>query len=251
MVHLKPLPGSPRFSGSISSVLEVAERDVRALETGGVGAIMIENFGDAPFYPGSVPAETVAAMSAMVQHIKTITKLPLGVNVLRNDGYAAMAIAAATGAAFIRVNVFSGAAVTDQGIIASDAHRIVRLRKNLGAEVKIFADVHVKHATPLGDTPIEQAAEELIERGCADALICTGAMTGKSVDVGVLQKLREHLPSAPLIAGSGVTPENVGEVFQYADAAIVGTYFKKSGDVREAVDVERVKKLTKVLSALS
>lgn len=248
MVHLKPLPGSPRYSGNRNAILETALAEAQALEENSVSAILVENFGDAPFYPGDVPAETIAAMTTVVQFLKSKCTVPVGVNVLRNDGYAAMAIACATGACFIRINVLSGGAVTDQGVISSDAHRITRLRQYLGAEVKIFADVHVKHATPLGNTPIEQAANELFERALADAVICTGAETGGKLNMVELAKLREQLPDRPFIAGSGVSAENVASIFELADAAIVGTYFKRDGKVANPIDPGRVKKLSIMLS---
>lgn len=241
MVHLKPLPGSPLYSGHRDEIFEAARADVQALEQGGVAAILVENFGDAPFFPDRVPAETVAFIAAIIQYLKSNCNLPFGVNVLRNDGYAAVAIAAATGAQFVRINVLSGAAVTDQGIISSNAHHIARMRRNLDAEVKIFADLQVKHATALGIIPIELAATELIERALADAVICTGAATGSAVNLEELAALRKQFPNRPLIAGSGVTAENAAAIFDFADAAIVGTYFKVDGKVSNPVDPERVR----------
>lgn len=243
MVHLEPLPGSPLFSGNRDEIFEAAMADVKALEQGGVSAILVENFGDAPFFPDRVPAETVACITAILQYLKSKSNLPFGVNVLRNDGYAAVAIAAATGVQFVRVNVLSGAAVTDQGIISSNAHNIARLRRNLGVDVKIFADVQVKHATPQGAIPIEQAATELFERALADALICTGAATGSTINLEELAALRKQFPNRPLIAGSGVTAENAKAIFELADAAIVGTYFKVDGKVSNPVDPERVRSM--------
>ncbi|MFQ5628236.1 MAG: BtpA/SgcQ family protein [bacterium] len=250
MVHLKPLPGSPRYSGNRDEVFQAALADARTLEENGIPAILVENFGDAPFYHSQVPAETIAAMSAVVQFLKIQCNIPIGVNVLRNDGYAAMAIACTTGAGFIRINVLSGSAVTDQGIISSDAHRIARLRRNLGADVKIFADIHVKHAMPLGNIPIKQAANELFERARADAVICTGAETGSSLNMNELARLREYLPERPFVAGSGVTAANVTSIFELADAAIVGTYFKVDGKVNNPVDPERVQRFVKKTNLL-
>ena len=243
MVHLEPLPGSPRYSGNMQTVLQAAEQDASTLAQGGVSALLIENFGDVPFYPERVPAETLAAMAAVSQHLRTRFSLPLGINVLRNDGYAAIAVAAATGAQFIRVNILSGAAVTDQGLIQGQAHAILRLRSALAAEVKIFADVLVKHASPLGAVEMTQQAAELIERSLADALICTGAMTGAAIDRQRLQDLRQAVPSAALIAGSGVDAGNIQEIFKSADAVIVGTSIKQQQIVTNRVDPERLRKL--------
>lgn len=243
MVHLLPLPGSPRSGGKMRVIIERALADAAMLESNGVAGLMVENFGDVPFYPDRVPPETVAAMAAVVCEIRRQSQLPLGVNVLRNDGYAAMAIAAGCGGQFIRVNVLAGAAVTDQGLLNSKAHQIVRLRQRLGVDVKIFADVMVKHATSLSTVSLEQAAHELIERALADAVICTGAKTGSEIELQDLECLRQAMPSQALIAGSGVTPQNAGRIFQHADAAIVGTYFKEEGRVDRPVVAARVKEL--------
>ncbi|MCA9741945.1 MAG: BtpA/SgcQ family protein [Deferribacteres bacterium] len=248
MVHLPPLPGSPRCKNGMTEIVDAALADAIALVQGGVSAVLIENFGDTPFYPEHVPAETVAAMTAVTQILQKNVEVPLGINVLRNDGYSAMAIAHATNACFIRVNVLAGSAITDQGMISSRAHDILRLRKNLSADVKILADVYVKHASPLGEVPIEQAAHELIERALADAVVVTGSATGAQIDLDNLQMLRKALPDCSLVAGSGVTSESVQEVFQYTDAAIVGTYFKNDGDVSKPVQQDRVRALMSKLN---
>ncbi|ESS11019.1 MAG: membrane complex biogenesis protein, BtpA family, partial [uncultured archaeon A07HR60] len=140
MVHLEPLPGAPG-GHSIEDVLTAAKRDVGRLESGGVDALMIENFGDAPFYPDSVPKHVIATMTRIITELQDTTTLPLGVNVLRNDARGAVSIAAATDIDFIRINVHVGARVTDQGIVEGTAHDTLRLREELGASVRLFADV--------------------------------------------------------------------------------------------------------------
>src|SRR3990172_4533848 len=154
MVHLLPLPGSPGWGGSMAEVVERALADARALEAGGLHALLVENHGDAPFTAGRVDAATAAAMTAVNSETRRNASPPLGVNVLKNDAQSALAIAAATGACFIRVNVHVGAVVGDQGIIQSDAYNTLRLRRLLGADVKIFADVQVKHGVPLAPAKI-------------------------------------------------------------------------------------------------
>lgn len=234
MIHLGPLPGAPLFT-SFDEVIEAALADARAIRDGGCDGFAIENFGDRPFTRGRVEAETVAAMTRVVCEVVREVKLPFGVNVLRNDAQSALAIAAATGAAFIRVNVHTGAAVTDQGIIEGDAYATLRKRAALAPGVLLFADYLVKHATPLG----EVSAKDLRLRGLADALIVTGAETGAAADPSRLRALREAV-DAPLLLGSGLTAANAGE-FADADGAIVGTSLKTGG----AVDVERVKAIVK------
>ena len=223
MVHLHALPGAPLFR-SLDEVVEAALKDARAIRDGGCDGLAIENFGDRPFTRGRVEAETVAAMTRVITLVAQEVKLPFGVNVLRNDALSALAIAAATGAAFIRVNVHTGAAVTDQGIIEGDAYATLRKRAALAPDVLIFADYLVKHATPMG----EVSARDLRERGLADALIVTGSETGAVADPARLRSLREL--DAPLLLGSGLTAENAGD-FAEADGAIVGTSLKTGGVV--------------------
>jgi len=224
MIHLAPLPGAPLFT-SLDEVLEAALADGRAIRDGGCDGFAIENYGDRPFTRGRVEAETIAAMTRVIAEVVREVRLPFGVNVLRNDAQSALAIAAATGAAFIRVNVHTGAAVTDQGIIEGDAYATLRKRTALAPDVLIFADYLVKHATPLG----EVSAKDLRLRGLADALIVTGAETGAAADPSRLRSLREQV-DAPLLLGSGLTAENAS-TFADADGAIVGTSLKKDGVV--------------------
>jgi uncharacterized protein len=233
MVHLGPLPGAPLFA-SMDAVLEGALADARAIALGGCDGLVIENFGDRPFAKGRVEPETVAAMTRVVCEIVREVRLPFGINVLRNDALSALGIAAATGAAFIRVNIHSGAMVTDQGIIEGDAYTTLRKRAELAPDVLIFADFLVKHATPLG----ELSAKDLRFRGLADALIITGSQTGVAPHPARLAALREPLPDAPLLVGSGLTAANAGQFDADgadADGAIVGTSIQAGGRVDAAL----------------
>jgi uncharacterized protein len=242
MVHLEALPGAPHFR-SLDFVIEAAIRDARAIASGGCDGFAIENYGDKPFTRGRVEAETVAAMTRVITEVTREVKLPFGVNVLRNDALSALAIAAATGAAFIRVNVHTGAMVTDQGIIEGDAYTTLRKRAAIAPHVLIFADYLVKHATPLG----EMSVSDLRERGLADALIITGVATGAAADPSRLRDVRAST-DAPLILGSGLTAENASQ-FADADAAIVGTSLKTNGSV-DARRVDAVVRAFKGLAAL-
>ncbi|MDQ7052242.1 MAG: BtpA/SgcQ family protein [candidate division KSB1 bacterium] len=243
MVHLLPLPGSPQFGGDLQAVHEAALQDAQALVEGGVSGLIIENFGDLPFYPDHVPAETVAVMTAIAQDIRRQTDVPIGINVLRNDARAALAIAGAVGAQFIRVNVFGYAYVTDQGVLESRAHEIMRLRRWLGFEVRVFADLFVKHAVPPGRLALAQAAYDLAHRSLADAVIVSGDITGGEIALDDLATVRNRLPEVAILAGSGATPENVNTLLQQADGLIVGSYFKKDRRARNRVDATRVRQL--------
>jgi uncharacterized protein len=244
MVHLPPLPGSPRWDGSMDKVVAAALADARALAEGGVDAVLVENFGDAPFTPGRVEPATVAAMSVVAGEVrKALPRTHLGVNVLKNDARAALAVAAAVGAAFIRVNVHAGAVLADQGIVQSDAYGTLRDRRLLGIDVAIFADVGGKHAVPLAPTDIEQTARDLVHRGLADALVVSGPATGQVTPLSDVKRVRSAVGEVPLLIGSGVTAESAAELLSVADGLIVGTSVKRDGDVRLPVERARVEKL--------
>jgi len=241
MVHVGPLPGAPRFAGGIEAVLAAAAADARALEEAGFDALLVENFGDAPFFSDDVPKATVAALARAVTEVRRVVALPVGVNVLRNDALAALAVAAATGAAFIRVNVLAWSMQTDQGFVTGRAAEVARLRASLGAPVQILADVFVKHAFPPPGLTLEQAAVGTFGRSGADGLIVTGATTGQATSLDDLRRVKAAVPGAPLYAGSGVTAGSVAEVLRVADGIIAGTALKRDGVTAAPVDLGRAR----------
>ncbi len=244
MVHLPALPGSPGDTGQgLEPVIKRAVADARALEAGGASAIVIENFFDAPFSRDAVPPHTVAAMTRAVLAVRRATQLPLGVNVLRNDARSALAIAHICDAQFVRVNVWVGAAVTDQGIIEGAARSAILYRREIGANVAIFADVFVKHAAQLGSGSIQDAARDAVHRGRADALIVTGTATGAQTSANDLQAVKSALPGTPVLIGSGFEPASAAALMAHADGAIAGTSLKRDGIVSAPVDPERVRAL--------
>jgi membrane complex biogenesis BtpA family protein len=248
VVHLKPLPGSPRWRGDIDSLIEFAVHDARAYERGGAHGLFIENFGDVPFTKGCVAPETIAAMAAAGRAIRRAVKLPIGFNVLRNDARAALALCAVCDGAFIRINVHTGAMLTDQGLIEGNAYETLRYRQRVCPHAQIFADVHVKHAVPLGNWTIEDAARDTIERGLADALIVSGAGTGLAADLADLERVRHTAPAAKILLGSGVTVANVHDFLPAADGFIVGSSLKVGGKVSNPVDAKRVAALARAIS---
>ncbi|WP_435317991.1 BtpA/SgcQ family protein [Haloarchaeobius sp. TZWSO28] len=244
MVHLPPLPGAPRYEGDRAAIHERMLADAQALEAGGVDGIMVENFGDAPFYPDDVPKHVVASMTAFCQDLVDQTDVPVGVNVLRNDAEAALSIAAAVDADYVRVNVHVGATVTDQGLLQGQAHETMRLRDRLDADVAVLVDVGVKHAAPLGDRSLRAELADACERGLADGIIVSGSGTGDPTSHDVLEDARalldERFPQTPLFVGSGVTQSSVAQTLELADGAIVGTALKTEGETTNLVDAGRV-----------
>lgn len=254
VVHLRAMPGDPRASaGGFDEVHAHALEDARRLVAGGASAIIVENFGSAPFAKGGagarIPAHQAAGVARIVRACVEGFALPIGVNCLRNDAESALGIAAATGASFIRVNVHTGAYVSDQGILEGEADRTLRYRQALRAEhIAILADVLVKHAAPLAPLKPEDATHDTFDRGLADAVIVTGTSTGSPVDRDVLSKVRAAAGSRPVLLGSGTTPDNAPTLAPYVDAAIVGTWLKEDGRLDAAVDEARVRALVAVLS---
>ena len=243
MVHVRALPGSPRWDGDIAGVVGAALDDALALAEGGADALMVENHGDVPFTAGRVDAATVAGMAVIVAEIRRRVSLPIGVNVLKNDARSALAVAAAAGARFVRVNVHVGAVAADQGIVQSEAHDTLRYRRLLGVDIAILADVQAKHGMPLAPVPIEHEARDCFSRGLADALVVSGVATGEPTPMSDLKRVRDAVPEAPLLVGSGASPETVAELLSVAEAVIVGTSIKRDGRLTNPVDVERVRRL--------
>jgi uncharacterized protein len=240
VIHLLPLPTSPRWAGSFKEVIDRAEQEATALAAGGVQGILIENFFDAPFTKGSVDPAVVSVMSLVVQRVIQIVDLPVGINVLRNDGHSAMAIAACVGAQFIRVNVLTGVMATDQGIIEGDAHNLLRYRRELGCDVKIFADVLVKHAQPISQPNLTLAIQDTIERGLADAVILSGWSTGNPPQVEALKEAIAACGGTPMLIGSGANWENIPQLIEHADGVIVSSSLKRHGKLKQPVDPIRV-----------
>jgi membrane complex biogenesis BtpA family protein len=243
MVHLGALPGAPGFAGDLDAVLAAAAADARALAEAGFDALLVENYGDAPFFADDVPKVTVAALTRAVAEVRRAVPLPVGVNVLRNDAPAALSVAAATGAAFVRVNVLAWSMSTDQGVITGKAAEVARLRSALGASVAVLADVFVKHAVPPAGLTLEQAAADTWERAGADGLIVTGSGTGQPTPLDRVARVKTAAPGAPVYVGSGVTAATVAEVLRLADGVIVGTALKRDGVTTAPVDPARARAL--------
>jgi uncharacterized protein len=243
MLHVPALPGAPHCSMDFEHIRQFVLADAAALAEGGVDGLMIENFGDVPFYPGRVPAHTIAFLTTLSGEVKAHFRLPLGINVLRNDGMAAIAIAAAIRAEYVRVNVYTGARLADQGMLQGEAHHLTRYRRALGVEAQIWADVAVKHSAALGERSLEDEVEDTVERGLADAVIVSGTGTGKPPLFGHVRTVKRHAGAAGIYIGSGVDASNVERLLQVADGVIVGTALKRGGKVSASVDPTRVRGL--------
>lgn len=227
----------------MAAVTDRASADASTLVSAGFDGLLVENFGDVPFHPETAPPETVAAMSVVVAEVLRSCSVPVGVNVLRNDAEGALAVCAATGADFFRVNVHTGAMITDQGWIRGRAHQTLRSRRRLAPACAILADVHVKHAVAPPGLTLEAAAHDTWERGLADVLVLSGVATGSPTPANALRTVREAVPDAPLWIGSGLDLDNCVELLGLADGAIVGSAVQRGGVAGAGVDPDRAKRL--------
>jgi membrane complex biogenesis BtpA family protein len=248
VIHLGPLPGSPGWAGDLAALEAAALADALAYLRGGADGLIVENFGDVPFWRGAVPPETVAAMTRLATSVVAASPCPVGINVLRNDALAALAIAQASGARFLRVNVLSGAVVTDQGVIEGEAAALLRRRRLLGAEsIRILADVLVKHGAPLAPLPMGEAVADVLQRGGADGVIVSGAATGRPTARADLEQASVAAAGAPVLIGSGATPEGMAELAALCHGVIAATALKRGGRIAAPVDPDRVSALKRVL----
>ena len=249
VVHLPPLPGSPAGGPGLQACLDAALRDAEALADGGAVGVIVENLGDAPFEPAAVEPHVVAMLGVIAREVRQRfgERLAVGVNALRNDAAGAIGAAAAAGACFVRVNVHTGAMVTDQGLIQGRARETLLYRSRVAPGVGIAADVLVKHAAPLGPADLTQVARDTWHRGRADALIVTGSGTGQPTSPADLATVREAVPSCVLWLGSGLSPASAPAARGYLDGAIVGTWLHRDADLAAPLDVERVRRMVGAL----
>jgi len=250
VVHLLPLPTSPRWGGNLKHVLDRAEQEATALASGGVDGIIVENFFDAPFTNGHVDPAVISAMTLVIQHIMRMVEIPVGINVLRNDAMSALAIAACVGAKFIRVNVLTGVMATDQGIIEGNAYQLLRYRRELDCDIKIFADVLVKHAHPISVPNLTLAIQDTIHRGLADAIILSGLATGDAPTHPDLQEAAIACQGVPFLIGSGANAQNVAQLLKYANGVIVSSSLKRNGQMHQPIDPNRVSQFVEATYAL-
>jgi membrane complex biogenesis BtpA family protein len=230
MVHMPPLPGAPNNRLSIGELTRFALSETDKLERAGLDACIVENIGDTPLLKENLPPYTVAAMATITEAVVDHTKMKVGVNMLRNACEEALSVAHIAGAHFIRCNILIGAYATDQGIIEGCAARVALLKKTLGSSVLVFGDVHVKHAYPIFNVEIEYAAQDLAERGGADAVIVSGARSPVPPTFERVKKVRDAIEK-PVLIGSGISLANVKQSYQKSDGLIIGEPDFKVGGV--------------------
>jgi len=230
MIHMPALPGAPEATKSMKELTEFALAEAVKLERAGLDACIVENVGDTPLFKQDLPPYSVAAMAIVTREVVRQTKMNVGVNMLRNACEEGFSIAHVAGARFIRCNVLIGAYATDQGIIEGCAAQVARLKKALASDVLVFGDVHVKHAYPIFNVEIEHAAQDLAERGGADAVIVSGARSPVPPSLQRVKKVRDAIKK-PVLIGSGISLANVKRFYLESDGIIIGEPDFKVGGV--------------------
>jgi membrane complex biogenesis BtpA family protein len=247
VVHLPPLPGSPHYRGTpVDAISASAVEEATAYLDGGCHAVIVENHWDIPFLkPGEHGYETAAAMAVVTQRVHESTGAPLGVSVLSNAAECSIAAAWAGGAGFVRVNQWANAYVANEGIIEGQAAHATRYRSRIGAHpIKVFADVHVKHGAHaiVADRTLAEQTEDA-EFFDADVLIATGSRTGDAAALDEVAGIKDNT-TLPVLIGSGITAENIGQFLPACDGVIVASSVKDNGRWWGRVDTTKVRRLT-------
>lgn len=245
-VHLDPLPGAPRYDGAaMHTIIERAVGDGQRYVEGGIDGIIVENEGDIPFLkPELVGPETVAALAVVTAAVVAAVTVPVGVLCLANATLQSLAVAKATGAQFVRANQWANAYVANEGFIEGSAATALRYRAAIYArDVKVFADVHVKHGSHaiVADRSIAELTHDT-EAFDADVLIATGQRTGDATKVEEIETIAAAA-ARPVIVGSGLNAANAAKLMRAADGAIVGSAMKEGGVWWNPVSVERTREI--------
>lgn len=245
MIHVSALPGTPRNTEPVNVIAGRAVEEAWLLADAGFDALIIENMHDAPYLMREVGPEIVASMTVVADAVREAVKVPLGIQVLAGANRAALSIAHAVGLDFVRAEGFVFSSVADEGLMGeADAGPLLRFRKAIGAtKVRVLADIKKKHSAHAitADVDIGEMARNAEFFG-ADGLIVTGTSTGRATSLEDLRKTRTA-SKLPLAVGSGATPDTLRELFEYADAVIIGSWYKVRGDWHNPPDPARVREL--------
>lgn len=242
MVHAIPLPGGPLYDPvkGVRGIEDGLRRDLEALQKGGVDAVMFCNENDRPYRLKAGP-ETIAVMAAAVAKLVSEVSVPYGVDVLW-DPIAAIAVAKATGASFVR-EIFTGVYAGDMGLWNTSIGESARYRMTVDAkDIKLFMNINAEFTDRLDARPIPAIARTVAFGSLPDAICVSGPMTGQSVEKSLLADVKKAVGDVPVIVNTGCKPENIGDFLEFADAAVVGTYFKRDGVTWNPVETARVKK---------
>ncbi len=241
MVHLLPLPGAPQHdaAGGMPKILKAARQDLEALQAGGIDAVMFCNEHDRPYTLAADPA-IVAAIAHVIGALKDVVRVPFGVDVLW-DPQAALAVARASGARFVR-EIFSGVYASDMGLWNTNAGQAVRYRHQIDADdVRVLFNINAEFAAPLAARSLRDVARSIVFSSVPDGICVSGAMTGEAVSPESLCTVKEAVGEVPVFINTGARRENIAQLIQHADGVVVGSSLKVNGSTWNPVDHERVK----------
>lgn len=244
MIHLQALPGTPKYGGSRQAIIDHALKEAEIYKKAGIDGLAIENMHDVPYLKNQVGPEITSLMAIIGYEIKRLTPMPCGIQVLSSANEAALAIAMNAGLDFIRAEGFVFGHVADEGYVDACAGDLLRYRKNIGAEtVAVFTDIKKKHSahTITGDIDIVETAKAAAYF-LSDGLIITGGATGQRASLSDLTAVKKTV-AVPVMIGSGITLQNIAQYSLFADALIVGSYFKKDGHWANELMYEKVARL--------
>lgn len=253
MAHLPALPGAPLYdaAGGMAKIRDWVKRDLAALQEGGINAIMFCDENDRPYRLDADPA-SVAAMADVVASLRGELSVPFGVDVLW-DPTATLAVAAATGARFVR-EIFTGAFAGDFGIWTRNAGDAFRYRRALGAEdVRLIFNINAEFAAPIASRPVAEVAKSVVFSSSPDAIAVSGPITAQPVDASGLADVAAAIrdTGVPILVNTGFRASLAKDLLRFADGAIVGSSLKVEGITWNAVDPKRVKELMRVVSEVS
>lgn len=251
MIHVEPLPGTPKFKGSMPDIIAKAKAEALLYKEAGIDVIAIENMHDIPYLNKKVGPEITAAIAVVGYEVKNATGLPCGVQVLAGANKEGLAVALAAGLDFIRAEGFVFGHVADEGYIDASAGEVLRYRRQIGADhILVLTDIKKKHSSHAitADVDIVETAHAA-EFFLSDGVIVTGVATGTEASLEELQQVKAAV-QIPVLVGSGVTVENVERYLAVADALIIGSYFKQGGHWTQTVDFERVKQFMERVNRL-
>lgn len=244
MIHVQALPGTPQNHLTVKEIAAQACKEARVLSESGMQAIMLENMHDVPYLNREVGPEIVSALTRIASEVRTVTDLPLGLQILAGANQAALSVALASELQFIRAEGFVYGHMADEGFLQSDAGELLRFRKHIAAEhIQIFTDIKKKHSSHAMTQDV--SLEDTVEAAAfflSDGVIITGTHTGKPVDQQQMTDVYQST-DLPVLAGSGVTPEGLSDIWNQADAFIVGSYFKAAGNWQNEPDPKRLESL--------
>jgi membrane complex biogenesis BtpA family protein len=236
MVHIGALPGTPLFDPALDLVA-AARKDLLALQSAGFDAVMFGNENDRP-YEFDVDTASTATMAAIIGQLKAEITVPFGVNVLW-DPMSSVALAAATGASFIR-EIFTGTYASDMGPWNPDAGKAMRYRSRLGRpDMAMLYNICAEFAHSLDQRSLPDRARSAVFSSIPDAVLVSGQITGEAAALSDLQAVKDVLPDIAVMANTGVKHETVADVLSIADGCIVGSSLKIDGDTWNAIDPDR------------